>query len=772
MSGKLSHVALRTSLLYALVAAVWILVSDKVLVALVPDPEIMGKIAVCKGWTFVVVTALLLFGALRGQLRRWEQEAAARRLAEAYLSEAQRLSHTGSFGWKVATGEMLWSEETSRIFQYDRTATPTVDLVLQRVHPEDAVLVKQTIERASQEGKDFEHEYRLLMPDGSVKYIHVVARALSDESDSVEFVGAVMDVTERHRARLILEEDIARRKRVEAAEAANRAKDEFLANVSHEIRTPMNAILGMTELILDTPLTEDQRQCLAMVKSAADSLLGIINDLLDFSKIEAGKLALDLADFSLRTVLGDTLRGLSIRARKKGLELISHVQPDVPDALIGDAVRLRQVLLNLIGNAIKFTDQGEVVVHVEVAADAVPDGDVALHVMVSDTGVGISQEKQETIFNAFEQEDTSTTRRYGGTGLGLTIAARLVALMGGTIHVASEPGRGSTFVFTARFGRQLHPSEPVVPLSPVLLHNLSVVIVDDNAPTTAPSVPTLETAPGRIPAATPMNILVAEDNELSAKVLEQLLIRKGHRVRLASNGREALAIAEEGGFDLLILDVHMPELDGFQVVRAVREREEKAVGHLPIIALTARSRKEDRERCLAAGMDDFLTKPVRPVELWAAIDRLTRIRPPRKPPGLELLDVPVLLAACGGDAELFRKMCALLQTRVPEHLAVLRDALRDQDAPRLREAAHKFCGLLSEFSTVAGDRAGCLEDIAARASLHEAPSILEELEMMATKLVQLAGGLSLEALQCTRNTGWPGLSAAIISHKQTGEPER
>ena len=304
MPGKLSHVALRTSLLYTLVAAVWILVSDKVLVALVHDPVVMEEIAMCKGWAFVAVTALLLFGALRGQLRRWEQEAAARRLAEAYLAEAQRLSHTGSFGWKPSTGEHLWSEETFRIFQYDPTTKPTVELVLQRVHPEDRALAQQTIERASQEGKDFEHEYRLLMPDGSVKYVHVVARASSDESGNVEFVGAVMDVTEQRQARLVLEEDIARRKRVEAAEAANRAKDEFLANVSHEIRTPMNAILGMTELVLDTPLTEDQRQCLKTVKSAADSLLGMINDLLDFSKIEAGKLELDLADFSLRTSPG------------------------------------------------------------------------------------------------------------------------------------------------------------------------------------------------------------------------------------------------------------------------------------------------------------------------------------------------------------------------------------------------------------------------------------------------------------------------------------
>ena len=277
----------------------------------------------------------------------------------------------------------------------------------------------------------FEKEY--FRKDGSRVPVLIGVAAIDKECD--QGVAFVLDLTERKRA----DEE---RTRMLRAEAANRAKDEFLANVSHEIRTPMNAILGMTDLALDTPLAEDQRQYLKTVKSAADNLLGMINDLLDFSKIEAGKLELDVADFSLRAAVGDTLRALAVRAHRKGLELIYDVQPEVPDALVGDAGRLRQVLLNLVGNAIKFTDAGEVVVRVEVAGDPAPEGDVGLRFTVRDTGIGIPRDQQERIFRAFEQEDTSTTRKYGGTGLGLTIAARLVALMGGHDHRGERAGPG------------------------------------------------------------------------------------------------------------------------------------------------------------------------------------------------------------------------------------------------------------------------------------------------------------------------------------------
>jgi len=716
---------------------------------------------------------------------------------------------------------------------------------VEAIHPDDLERAHALFARQL-EGELVDSEYRIRAYDGKEKWISDRAFPVRDKAGQIiRIVGIATEVTERKR----YEDELIRAR--ETAEAANRAKSEFLANMSHEIRTPMNGIIGMTDLVLDTELNPEQLEYLNMVKGSADSLLSLLNDILDSSKMEAGKMELDHLSFDLRKSLGEVVKTLAVKAQQNGLEFIFDVSPEVPNAVIGDPARLRQVVVNLVGNSIKFTAKGEIEVSVQMEAPSV-EGTI-LRFSIRDTGIGIPVEKQHQIFGAFTQADSSTTRKYGGSGLGLTISAQLVGLMGGKIWVESEAGKGSTFFFTVPVGQEETeaPSEPVdVPQ----LAGVSVLVVDDNATnrhilqkavlrwkmvptavesaaaamkalqqahdsgTQLPLVLTDVHMPGvdgyglveairenpsfssvkivmltsggkrgdaarcqalgiaaylskpfdrlelrevllQVLAIDPVKLetralvtrhtireqrqslsfLVAEDNAVNQKLIARLLEKTGHTVVLAQNGREALEALEKRHFDIVLMDVQMPEMDGFEATKRIRENEKVSGAHQPIIALTALAMQGDEERCLVGGMDGYAAKPIKLEDLFSVIEKVVprmNLRSDIKIPivtrrslagnaqraamtqqrGRSLqgaVNLPELLVRVDNDRNLLCELIGIFKEEFPLLLRSLQQCVVCGDIKNVEATSHALKGMLSGLSvTHAASTASRLEQLA------------------------------------------------------------
>ena len=743
------------------------------------------------------------------------------------------------------------------------------------VHPDDRAATIAESSKVNAGGESVMFENRYLHKDGTWRWL--LWTAAPRPAAQIAYAAA-RDITERKEAEetmalLVRELEVSKRK----AEEATNAKSAFLANMSHEIRTPLNAILGMTSLTLGTKVTAEQHDYLSTVKSSAEALLDIVNDVLDFSKIEALRLDLENAAFDVRDTIGDALKLLAHRAAEKGLELACQIAPDVPAVILGDAGRLRQVLLNIVGNAVKFTQSGEVVVQVTLEAGRSEDGRVALHFRVSDTGIGIPQEKLTQVFQAFTQADATTTRRYGGTGLGLAIAQRLIELMNGRVWVESTVGVGSTFHFTAAFEPAPDVPAPARALKPRELEGLRVLVVDDNATNrrilvemltswhmapvavadahaalqllqkAAPTsrrfqavvsdcqmpdvdgytlarwikqddrlrdlpfvmltsmgtredaarlrrrgiaaslskpvkhsdlldtfaslfavVTRRESTRGALAAATAparrLRVLLAEDHAVNRKLVTTILKKRGHLVEAVEHGRAAVEALERARspFDVVIMDLQMPEMGGLEATRAIRDAEAGTEKHVPIVALTAHAMKGDRERCLAAGMDGYLSKPIDVNLLLATVEQLPPPAHKNAPAasghqvhsGAPVLDVEAALRHTGGDRALLKELVALYRADVPASLRRIEQAVRARNGEALRASAHALKGSVATVGGATGRQAAArLEELGKSGKLDAAGAAVSALREQLAALdreLRAAGLISRTTRRRTR----------------------
>ncbi len=665
----------------------------------------------------------------------------ALKASEERLNLAVRGGKLGFWDWYLDTGEVIYNERWAEIIGVaPETIEHTYETWERRIHPEDkAGVLSRLADHIDGNAPYFQAEHRLSDGDGDWRWILGIGRISETAPDGrpLRMTGVMLDISDRKAAELHLEATVRERTRAlveanQAAERASQAKTEFLARMSHEIRTPMNAILNMSELALLTDLDDEQRGYIQSVAHSGQHLLSVINDILDISKVEAGRLSFETIDFDLVTSLEAIIGSLSQQARKRGLYLDLVIKDDAAPTLRGDPFRLHQVLINLVGNAIKFTRKGGVTVRVSSRTPADPgsgrDRPVELAFSVEDTGVGIPDDSRDTVFEAFGQADSSTSRKFGGTGLGLTISRQIVEAMGGRIGFENREGGGTRFHFTV----QMALGDPKA--SRDWLHPLA------------------EQTPTR---RHPLRVLLAEDNGENVKVARSLIARLGHEMTVARNGAEALRELAAGDYDLVLMDIEMPEMDGIEATHRIRSGEAGERNRdIRIIALTAHALSGYREKCLVAGMDDYISKPFSLKELFGILGRVVPLRdPPLRPPPTtdaadhRVLDVEAATGRLYGDEALYDSLCADLLAKAPERLRQMRTLMESGQLDGLALLSHTFkgnCGNIgADTCRHAADR---LEGAARRGDEPELPRLLDRLE---TEIANVTAALD------RRKTGTP-----------------